>query len=240
MELDLPNKDDVLDEVVDTLMGKESFFEPITVNRGRKFRGNCFYLSSREASNGGFAGNGARPLAYYTINTAWDPQGKQEVQFNGHIGSDNGIDPWEASYDEKATALMDYVDHICAQCVSKCGEDRVYRMRWLRKVLGLPTDLAEDLAKVIGPEVNENTKITLTIGQLRKLVKEHIEFLQRIQRKRDPNRQEFLISFNDTKFDPLDTLYHRDMRVFARNEREALAMVKDEHPEFKVTKITLV
>ena len=259
MDIGGSSKEDVLDEVVDTLMGSKGFFIPMTVSRGRKFRGNCFWLSQREVSNGGFSGSGVRPKEYYLVNTAWDPAAKREAYFNGDIDWDyfdgkpnmdgsphdrndsQGIEKWEASYDEKASALMDYVDRICDQCVSRCGNDRVYRMRWLRKVFGLPTDLADKLAGVIGDNlVDESTRITLTMGQLKRLVREELEYLHRFKRRYDPNRREFLIYFNDTKFDPMDSLYHRDMRVFAKDEREALILVRDEHPEFKVTKITRI
>lgn len=209
MDIGGSSREDVLDEVVDTIITNKQWFIPMTVSRGRKFRGNCYWLSQREASNGGFSGSGVRPKEYYMVNTAWDPDTGNEVYFNGEIDWDyfdgksnidgsphdfntsKGIEKWDASYDEKAAALMDYVDHICEQCVRRCGKDEVYRMRWLRKVLGLPTDIAEKLARVADKsddstedpgnreeielamrEMKESTMVTLTLKQLRRLVRE--------------------------------------------------------------------
>lgn len=215
-------------DAVHQLMSKgKDWYVPVTVTKGRKFKGNGYIIGGRQKSNGGYSGSGVRPLQYYIVTQVWDPSRGCVDEFNGDLG-DPGVEEWNVPDDEKFEDLVGYVKSLIKQCVRKCGDDYRHRMFYIRKVLGVSTEVAEELA-------NASAELDDTVE-----VDEEWEYLQRIQRKRDPNRQEFLISFNDTKFDPLDTLYHRDMRVFAKSEREALAMVRDEHPEFKVTKITLV
>ena len=276
---------DLIDEVVDTLMDVENFFVPLTITRGRKFTGNCYWLNSTEYS-------GAYGQAMTTANCAWDPKTKKEVWFNGSLDGTPGIVKWSVSDLEKSQALRDYVNHAIDVANKRCGSDDTYRMRWLRKVLHIDTDLAQDLSYAVGnknldskwvlyspsqkiyvldfrkyPDVDGLTGPDVSKAQVfdteqeawERARKSHLTHVAmdwkpvpfdgtvdeefkyfRIKRHYDPDRQEFLISFNDTKFDPMDSLYHRDMRVFARDERMALAQVKDQHPEFKITKVTKI
>lgn len=277
---------DLIDEVVDTLMDVENFFVPVTVTRGRKFTGNCYWLNSTEYS-------GAYGQGITTANCAWDPKTKKEVWFNGSLDGTPGIVKWQVSDLDKSQALRDYVNHAIDAANKRCGSDDVYRMRWLRKVLHIDTDLAQDLSYAVGsknlnskwvlyspsqkiyvldykkyPDVDGLTGPDVSKAQVfdteqeawERARKNHLThaaldwkpvpmsdkvdeqwaYFQPVKHKNYPNRHEFLISYDDSKFDPLDTLYHRDMRVFARDEKAALAQVKDQHPEFKVTKVTRI
>ena len=88
-------------DVVHQLMSKgKDYYVPVTVSRGRKFKGNGYIIGQDRKSNGGFAGNGARPLAYYLVSKVWDPDHGCVDEFNGDLG-DPGVVEWEISDDKK-------------------------------------------------------------------------------------------------------------------------------------------
>ena len=266
---------DLIQEVIDTIITSNKWFIPMTVSRGRKFRGNCYWLSQREVSNGGFSGSGVRPKQYYMVNTAWDPEGECEVYFNGDVNWDyfdgksdtapDGIEKWQAPMQKTEDDCRAYVEHILAQCVNRCGKDEVYRMRWLRKVLSLPTDLAEDLAKVADsstpePVFGEDPASDAEVWKDMRndpewsddLRKRHPSYWQALvdhfdesiewiptHRKQD-GRHEFLVNFNNTKLDPMDVMYKDSTRLWGKSEEDVVKALKTWRPEYKVTKVVKI
>lgn len=254
------SRDDLIQEVVDTIITSNKWFIPMTVSRGRKFRGNCYWLSQ---------------TVDYIINTAWDPEKEREVYFNGEVDWDYfngkfntapyGIEKWQVPMQKMEDDCRAYVEHILSQCVKRCGNDEVYRMRWLRKVLSLPTDLAEDLAKVAEPSTPEPMfgEDPASDAEVWKDMRNDPEWSDNL-RKRHPNywqalvdhfdesiewipthrkqdgRHEFLVNFNNTKLDPMDVMYKDRTRLWGRSEEDVVKALKTWRPEYKVTKVVKI
>lgn len=129
----------------------ETCFKPVSVTRGRKFKGNCFVVETWMVSNGGFSGSGVYPRIYYQKNKAWDPAASAFVYFNGHEGQ-RGLDEWKISEDAMLTAFKQYVAHWLYFCTHRCGSDMEWRANYLRSVFHCHAETAQDLAQ-------ESTKI---------------------------------------------------------------------------------
>ena len=216
-----------IDDVVDQLGEKKEWFKPVVVNHGRKFRGNCYIVGSREVDNGGFAGNGARPLSYYTVYKGWDPAKEEVVSFNEPRHGD--LVEWKVDPQQRLMDMGNYIKSVLQSCILRCGEDFKYRMFYLRKVLGISTEMAEELA-------NASKEYEASPEGGKEMADEDIQMFPLVRHNPD-GRREYLITFKNTDLGPMDVMYRDTIKLYAKDEKEAVDTLRHKHPEYEVIKI---
>lgn len=115
-------------------------FIPVHVTKGRKFKGYAYMTESWNASNGGYACSGIRPLRYYRCNKGVDAITLEPVFFNGEP------EDWDVDKDDLKMTKRMYIRRILEACVKRCGGDYKWRANYLRKVLGCNSVDAASLA----------------------------------------------------------------------------------------------
>lgn len=132
-----------------------NFFTPVNVTKGRKFKGFGYVTKFDVKGNGGYGygvGASVYPLKYHTVYTIWNPETKEKSEFNGK--SDNGDLHADTDIvlnvpeDKFKADFFNYMIYVVNNAASFCN-DFTYLMRYLRKVLHLSDELAEELAKEV-------------------------------------------------------------------------------------------
>lgn len=122
-------------------------FLPVTVARGRKFRGNGYVFACYDKGNGGYAGSGVRPLLYTTVFQVITPDGKRD-EFNSRaseygrwtLSNVDGVEPWNVSAEQQEKDFLAHVKTVIECCIKRCGSDMKWRANYLCKVLGITRD----------------------------------------------------------------------------------------------------
>lgn len=132
----MTNKHDTATNLSDLAERLGIDFIPVEVNFGRKFRGRGFWIRDYEKSNGGYAGSGIRPLAYYTVSVVIVPETLEKSEFNGSINSEK-VFLWDSiSKAEVENEFRKWISGIAKACIARCGSDMKWRANYMRKVAG--------------------------------------------------------------------------------------------------------
>ncbi len=167
-----------------------SMFIPVEVNGGRKFHG-LVYIISRKQNFYRISGHSVSTSVY----SGWDPIGKRNAEFNCDYNLfyyaknkkeyERCDDKFKQNFDlnvdisdeEQAEDFKTYFMDLINRAKAKCGTDYRYMKNYINvctnRILGW--DLIEKIVNVVvkgSSSLSESQKITLTIGQIKRLVKE--------------------------------------------------------------------
>ena len=179
----------VLNEVYDEY-SYHDMFTPVEVNGGRKFHG-LVYIISRKQNFYRISGHSVSTTVY----SGWDPIGKRNAEFNCDYNLfyyaknkkeyERCDEKFKRNFDlnvdisdeEQAEDFKTYFMDLINRAKAKCGTDYRYMKNYINvctnKVLGW--DVIDKIINVIvkgSPSLSESQKITLTIKQLKRLIKE--------------------------------------------------------------------
>ena len=118
-------------------------FVPVEVKHGRKFKGFGYAVDTWEKSNGGFSGSGVRPLKYIEVVKVWIPDTDTFDEYN-NFDPDEKV---EIAEDRFMADFLKRVNGVLAAADKRCGSDLRWKTNYIRKVLGVGIDWAQELVR---------------------------------------------------------------------------------------------